>query len=72
MICRTFVGSGSTLEAATKEAEQQANEELKNLPNSEAIALSTNHTCDRQVHETYTSEWHHFTITVLYQKKERR
>jgi hypothetical protein len=72
MICRVFTGSGQTLEDASKEAEAEANAELKNLPNKEAIALSTTHTFHRQEHETYTAEWHLFTITVLYQKKERR
>ena len=70
MICRTFVGSGSTLEAASKDAERQANEELKTLPSSEAVALSTNHHEDSS--ELRFASAHTFVITVLYQKKERR
>jgi hypothetical protein len=70
MICRVFTGIGSTLEKATQEAEQQANEELKKLPNSEAVALSTNHHQDTS--GLHFGSSHTFVITVLYQKKERR
>jgi hypothetical protein len=72
MICRVFAGSGPTLETAATEAEQQANEALKSLPSSEAVALSTNHYCMPHDPDSYMPERHAFIITVLYQKKERR
>jgi hypothetical protein len=72
MICRVFTGKGPTLEDATKEAEQQANEELKVLPNMEAVALSANYHCSPYDPNTYMPQRYEFVITVLYQKKERR